>query len=338
MAHTESTFNSRDLPFFDGSGDVEIFIEYVEKMTKIKGWSNEANKDNVVLHVCCALEKEAAVWASGIRLHNIGTWEEAKGRLLTRWKPPMTYMTAIATLVKEKKKPRESYYAYVDRLRNIARYNKDVTEDNVIEAFLKGIPHKYAITKPKEATAKEWNLDTIVLQVMEMNPTIEGEVSTITTTFSEMELNPGATKQAPRHAAVETPRTEDTKKMTKAEYDKLHDPTWLRGPNPDLYCTFCRRFGHDDTHCRSKDRPYSGPTTRSMTRDKGPQLLYVGEEENPEELLYSKADSSGRPRTCLFCGETGHFMADCYAMKKAREEFKGTKDKNKNDHDTKKKD
>jgi len=151
MAHTESTFNSRDLPFFDGSGDVEIFIEYVEKMTKIKGWSNEANKDNIVLHVCCALEKEAAVWASGIRLHNIGTWEEAKGRLLTRWKPPMTYMTAIATLVKEKKKPRESYYAYVDRLRNIARYNKDVTEDNVIEAFLKGIPHKYAITKPKEA-------------------------------------------------------------------------------------------------------------------------------------------------------------------------------------------
>ena len=87
------------------------------------------------------------------------------------------------------------------------------------------------------------------------------------------------------------------------------------GYDPSKWCSFCKRKGHDIDACRSKTRTV---VTRSSNPNK---VMMVDEEgyEEEEDVMLTQQEERGRE--CYFCGEKGHNAANCWEMKKAKEEL-----------------
>ena len=150
MGSQEATF--KVIPKFDGSQDIEAWIRVVDRVARLKKWSNADNESNIVLNTSIFLEKEARAWADHVKLDTILVWEEVKKMMISRWKPSLSCMTVIQSLLQMKKKRGESFHAFADRILVTAGLTTGINEDMVIEAFLRGIHTRYhaiALSKPK---------------------------------------------------------------------------------------------------------------------------------------------------------------------------------------------
>ena len=135
-------------PRFDGSGDVEAWIRAVVRVTKLREWTDNDDRTNTVLNILSFFDGEARAWADHVKLDTVMRWEDAETMILSRWRPSLSSMTVISSLLATKKTTKESFHTFADRLRGIGRLSKDVGEEWLVEAFVRGLPPRYHATTP----------------------------------------------------------------------------------------------------------------------------------------------------------------------------------------------
>ena len=300
------TSSSSILPKFDGNTDAEAWIRMVERQRKLRSWTDEDTKDNTVLNAVCYLDKEAKMWAENVRWDQILEWEEAKTIFLTRWKPSMSKMTVIGTLLQSKKQPKESFQSFADRLRQLSRQSNDIGDEWLIEAFTRGLPprfHVIGLLKPSTVDSQHpWSLDTVVALAMGLQ-------------LTPMETESAATvSEAPEAPPYSTPK-------------------------PNKYCEHCKTRTHNTSECWSREKII----TRSMTRmqlqpaqERAPpgssrtavnavEVAQDGALEDQDQTDVNAVGGRGfapNPNTiCLFCTKRGHTVVQCPEMHKSRDEF-----------------
>lgn len=294
------------LPKFEGNTDAEAWIRMVDRQRKLRSWTDEDTKDNTVLNAVCYLDKDAKVWAENVKWDQILEWEEAKAAFLTRWKPSVSRMTVIGSLLQSKKLPKESFQSYADRLRQLSRQSNDIGEEWLIEAFIRGLPprfHVIGLMKPSTVDGTHpWSLDTVVALSMGLQ-------------LTPMEAESGnAASEAPETPSPSTPR-------------------------PNKYCEHCKTRTHNTTECWSRDkivtrsmsrmqlqpaaeRTAPGSSRKMVNAVEDAQDGGVEDQEGTDVNAVAGTRFTANPNTiCFFCTQRGHTAAQCPEMHKSREEY-----------------
>jgi hypothetical protein len=307
VAEMETTIEktSVQIPKFDGAGDVEMWIRHVERVAKIKKWSDSDDHTNTVLNSIVYLEKEAKIWAENVKLDEIKEWSQAKTKLLTRWKPKLSQMAVISALLKEKKRSNESFYSFADRLRSMSRYSEGVNEPMLIEAFLRGINAKFSAV----ALQKPSTLEDAVIKVMEMSlssSSIDG-------------IEPSTSNPKEGHEEETKPRNEQ--KMIKKK----------------KFCEFCQIHGHTTDECFKKPKDWHPPNADDKRRTRADYHADKSGDPKDKENSDSAVLAVDTKSYCDFCEKPGHWTKDCWHFKKAKSEYatiaQNNKDKGKDSRD-----
>jgi hypothetical protein len=307
---SNGTMSGRVLPTFNGTGDIEAWIRTVTRTAKLRGWSDSDTKDNTVLNASCYLDGEAKIWADNVKFDVVTKWGDAEKLLLGRWKPQLSSMTVISALLSMKKTSKETFHAFADRLRGTARLTSGISDEWLVEAFVRGLPRAYhtiGLMKPKEVSLDTpWNLDVVVLHAMTLSLSPEVAADSLPDVTSGGEPTP---------------------------------PTMIHEGKRTKYCTFCRIRGHDYEECRSKNNKMVTRAQDVAAQRPAIKIASVNAIVDDDNLVSNLGGMSvnaiqpayngsnpNEPRRCYFCGKVGHNAASCFEMKRCREEYLLRKD------------